>query len=254
MSEDLPAPAHPDMSAVTISRQYGSGGGEVAVRVAARLGWTLIDHQIVAGVAQQLGITHEEARARDERAAGFVGRVLDALLTTAPEVPVAPDALPTNLGALYHEAVCRVLQEAVRTRHVVIVGRGAQALLQQRRDVLHVRIVAPIAQRVAYVTQREGLSPSAARARIQAKEQDRARYLQAHYHRTPDDSQLYDLTVNTGVLSLDGVVEVLLLALERKADRLSVPEAELGPGAGLARYRGEVGELRTGATPETAER
>ncbi|HUZ00274.1 MAG TPA: cytidylate kinase-like family protein [Thermomicrobiaceae bacterium] len=239
MADARPDPAHRDMSAVTISRHYGSGGGEVAARLAARLGWTLIDHQIVAGVAQQLGITHEEARSRDERAAGLVGRVLDALLTTTPEVPVTPDALPTQLGELYHAAVCRVLEEAVRARHVVIVGRGAQALLQSRRDVLHVRVVAPIARRVEYVTQREGLSESAARARIHAREQDRARYLQAHYHRTPDDPLLYDVTVNTGVLGLDGTVDLLLLALERKAARLALPASELGPGAGLDRYRGQ---------------
>ena len=247
MSEAPPPPATGGMTAVTISRQYGSGGGEVAIRLARRLGWTLIDHQIVAGVAQQLGITTEEARARDEHGAGFVGRVLDALLTTAPEVPVTPDELPLNPGALYHEAVCRVIQEALRQRHVVIVGRGAQAELQARRDVLHVRIVAPLAQRIAYVTQREGITSSAARARIQSKEQDRARYLQAHYRRSPDDPLLYDVTVNTGVLSLDSVAELLLLALERKAQQLDVPEELLGPGAGLPRYHGQPGDLRTGA-------
>jgi cytidylate kinase len=106
-----------------------------------------------------------------------------------------------------------------------------------------VRVVAPLPQRVAYVTQREGLSPSAARARIRGKEQDRARYLQAQYHRTPDDPLLYDVVVNTGVLSLDSVVDLLLLALERKARQLTLPESELGPGAGLERYRGQPGNV-----------
>jgi cytidylate kinase len=243
MSGAPSAPAHPNMTAVTISRQYGSGGGEVAVRLAGRLGWTLVDHQIVAGVAQQLGISHEQAREQDERAAGFVGRVLEALLTAAPEVPVTPDALPASPGEIYHEAVTRVIQEAVSTRHVVIVGRGAQALLQARRDVLHVRVVAPLEKRVAYVTQREGLAPAAARARIHDKEQGRVRYLQAHYHRTPDDPLLYDLVVNTGVVSLDGAVDLLLLALERKGQQLALPESELGPGAGLERYGGQPGNV-----------
>ena len=56
----------PEMRAITISRQYGSGGGEVAARLARRLGWQLVDHEIVAQVAHRLGITEEEAQVRDE--------------------------------------------------------------------------------------------------------------------------------------------------------------------------------------------
>ncbi|HET9014467.1 MAG TPA: cytidylate kinase-like family protein [Thermomicrobiaceae bacterium] len=254
MPDPSAVPAHGDMSAVTISRQYGCGGGEIAKRLAGRLSWTLIDHQIVANVAEQLGISPDEARARDEHGASFVSRVLDALLTTTPEVPVTPDSMPSTPGAIYHEAVSRVIEEALRTRHVVIVGRGGQALLQDRRDVLHVRVVAPLAQRVAYVTQREGLSAAEARARIHSREQDRARYLQAHYRRGPDDALLYDLTINTQVISLDGAVDLLLLALEQKASRLGLPESALGPGAGLERYRGEPGNIMPPVAPESANR
>src|SRR5260370_42603602 len=67
----------PAMSAITISRQYGSGGGEIAARLAQRLHWQLIDHEIVAGVAHELGITEEEAAAHDEYAEDFVSSVLN---------------------------------------------------------------------------------------------------------------------------------------------------------------------------------
>ncbi len=55
------------MRAVTISRKYGSGGGEIATRLAQRLGWQLIDHEVVVQVAHELGVSEAEAEAHDER-------------------------------------------------------------------------------------------------------------------------------------------------------------------------------------------
>jgi cytidylate kinase len=52
----------------------------------------------------------------------------------------------------------------------------------------------------------------------------------------PADAHLYDLVANTGVLDLDSVVDLLLLAQERKAVRLAIPAEELGPGVGLQPY------------------
>ena len=59
--------------------------------------------------------------------------------------------------------------------------------------------------------------------------------MQNQFHRKPDDPALYDLVVNTAVLDLDRIVDLVCLALEDKASRLSVPVEELGPAAGLAR-------------------
>src|SRR6266567_1629628 len=197
MDEDRSAVS--SMRAITISREYGSGGGEIATRTATRLGWKLIDHEVVVRVAQELGVT---------------------------------------------EAGRRVIEGAVAAGQVVIVGRGAQVLLAQRRDVLHVRIVAPLDKRIIYVMQREGLDQNAARARVQVKDRDRARYLQVEHNKDSGDPHLYDLVVNTSILDLDSVVDLLSLALESKARRLSTPTGELGPGAGQPRYPGQPGDFR----------
>src|SRR4029079_1798010 len=98
----------------------------------------------------------------------------------------------------YQAALHLVVHNAVNEGTAVIVGRRAQVLLGSRRDVLHARLVAPLEQRVEYVATREGLDTTHARARIDLKDRDRARYLQAHYHRLPSDPHLYDIVVNTG--------------------------------------------------------
>jgi cytidylate kinase len=159
----------PEMRAITISRQYGSGGGEVAAHLAQRRDWQLIDHEIVAQVAHSLGITEEEADVHDERVEGFIVRALSALQAAALVVP-ASVAPVEQAEALYSEALRKVVETAANTGHVVIVGRTGQALLAGYRDVLHVRIVAPLQQRIIYVSQREGLDEAEARSRIQIKD------------------------------------------------------------------------------------
>ena len=231
------------MRAITISRQYGSGGGEVAARLARRLGWQLIDHEIVAQVAHQLGITEEEAGVYDEHVEGFVARALSALQIAMPVLPPSP-ASPAQYELVYTEAVKQVVETAANTGHVVIVGRTGQVFMANRRDVLHVRVVAPLQQRISYVARREGLDEATAQARIQFKDRDRARYIQTQHGRDVNDPMLYDLVINTGVIDLDSAVDLALLALERKARRLSVPTGELGPVAGLERYAAQPADLR----------
>lgn len=224
------------MRAVTLSREYGSGGGEIAARLAKHLGWQLIDHEVVVQVAKRLGISIEEADAQDEHVEGLVSRVLTGLQIIQPLVPVVSPAPMAPFVNNYREAVERVIEGAVAAGQVVIVGRAGQVVLGSRRDVLHARIVASLTMRTEYVMRREGLDEGAARARIQLKDRDRLRYLQTEHGLNAADSHLYDLVINTSILDLDSAVELLTLALERKATRLARTTGELGPVIGLDRY------------------
>lgn len=244
------------MRAITVSREYGSGGGEIAARLARRLGWQLIDHEIVVRVAQELGVQETEAEEQDEVGDSLFSRVLASMRLVQPMTP-APTTEPVWIetdGHTYQEALRRVVLGAVAAGPAVIVGRGSQVLLAQRRDVLHLRMVAALERRIAYVMVREGLDQAAAKARIQLKERDRTRYLEVTQHRTPADAHLYDLVVNTDILELDGVVDLVVLALARKARRLTTPADQLGPGAGMGRYAARPEDIRPpeNITPDTA--
>lgn len=273
------------MRAITISREYGSGGGEIARRLCARLlqypqtdrrmsknfvslptlpdmrnitrsitkmssdfapEWQLIDHEVIVRVANALGVSESEVEEQDEYAQSTVGRILSNLRSVDPAIMVYPldNNLVTNEES-YHNALINVVQAAAQTGHVVIVGRGSQKILADRRDVLHVRIVAPLAARVAYVVQREGLDSEAARDRILQKDRQRERYLNTHYHESSSDASLYDICVNTGIISLDDAVSLICSALAKKAARLNTPEEQLGPGAGSTPYPGMPHDFRS---------
>jgi CMP/dCMP kinase len=227
---------------VTIARMYGSGGGEIARLLAAKLGWHLFDRQVVSSVAQKLGIPEDEASAHDEHADSFVQRIIESMQFCGPIY--APVILSESDNPIvvnekqYHDALQDCLLTVTDIGNVVIVGRGAQMLLASRRDVLRVHIVAPLAQRIEYVKRRENLDTAAAQARIDQKDHDRCRDIKGQYHRDPGDAQLYDLIINTSVLDLQSAVDLICLALERKERRLNASEEELGPQYGLSLYPG----------------
>ncbi len=237
--------------AITIARLYGSGGGEVARRIAERLGWRLVDHEVIVRVARELHITQEEAEERDEHTESFILRALNSMSLMYPSMVenVPPAAAPATREKTYQSALRRIIELAVEEGNAVIVGRGASSLLVKRRDVLRALIVAPLEQRVAYVARREGLDEQSARRRIQLKDNDRRRYVQAMYHLQPEDPNYYDLTINTAVLSLDAAAALVCEGMTLKAERLGVRESELGPVSEMGRYPGEAEDVRAPEQP-----
>ena len=240
------------MRAITVSREYGSGGGEIAARLARKLGWQLIDHAVIEQAASELGVYKTEVEKHDEEyVESTLSRILNRIQHFAPAAFTSaggssifaspPRAAETRA---YQDTMRYIITAAANTGHVVIVGRGGQVLLANKRDVLHIRVVAPLELRVAYVARREGLDLDAARERVQAKDRARTRYMLTQYHSQHEDPHLYDLVIDIAVLDLDSAVDLICLAVERKASRLGVPVEELGPAAGLAPYPGKPADFR----------
>src|SRR6266699_4862682 len=246
------------MRAVTISREYGSGGGEMATRLARKLGWQLIDHAIIEQVARELEVYETEVEKRDEEyvestRSGILSRPqqLSSGFTPSGGVFAFASGSSSAETRAYQETLRHIITAAATTGHVVLVGRGGQVLLGDKRDVLHVRVVAPLALRVAYVVRREGLDLDAARRRVQAKDRARTHYMQTHYRCQHEDPHLYDLVIDTAVLDLDSAVNLICLAVECKTSRLSVPVEQLGPAAGLAPYPGKAADFRVPGQPSS---
>jgi len=195
--------------------------GEIASRLAKRLGWLLVDHGLVERVARELGTSTQEAEEYDEHTEGLVSRILNNMQYLYPAVIASapPEAFLSDEA--YHDTVNSLVRAAAARGHVVIVGRASEVLLAQRRDVLHVRIVAELEQRVAYVMQREERDQAAAQSRIHMKDHDRAKYLEREYHRKVEDAHLYDLVLNTSLLDLESAVDVICHTLQQKARQLA---------------------------------
>ena len=205
------------MPIVTISRQYGSGGSEVAERVAKALGWHLYDNAMVDEVARRLGMSTEEVSAREERVPSLPERIATAMARGVPEVmPTVADLATEPSEERIVEVTKRVIEEAVHAGPAVLVGRGAQCMLAARADALHVFCYAPPDALVSYVITNLGVAPGDARRTVDAKNHEREQYVKRYWKRNWRDLTNYHLCVNTAWLGLDGAAEVIVqLARER---------------------------------------
>ncbi|HEY5440986.1 MAG TPA: cytidylate kinase-like family protein [Gemmatimonadaceae bacterium] len=198
------------MPIVTISRQYASGGSEVAERVARALGWHLYDNAVVDEVAARLGISPAEVSAREERMPSLAERLASAISLAAPEVmPTVGDAaLPPSEERIV-EVTGRVMEEAVQAGPAVIVGRGAQCLLATRSDAIHVFCYAPLDALAAYAVTNLGVKPDEARKNVAEMNARSEEYVKRHWKRDWRDVANYHLCVNTAWLGLDGAAELV---------------------------------------------
>jgi cytidylate kinase len=198
------------MPIVTISRQYGSGGSDVAERVARALGWHLYDNAVVDEVAVRLGISPAEVSAREERMPSLAERLASAISLSAPEMmPTVGDAaLPPSEERIV-EVTGRVMEEAVQAGPAVIVGRGAQCLLATRSDAIHVFCYAPLDALAAYAVTNLGVKPDEARKTVVEMNARSEEYVKRHWKRDWRDVANYHLCVNTAWLGLDGAAELI---------------------------------------------
>lgn len=207
------------MPIVTVSRQYGSGGSEVAERVARALGWQLYDNRVVEQVAARLGVTYAEAAIRDERVSSLMERMTSAMALGVPEaMPIAGDIVAHPSEERMVEMTQRVMEDAVHAGSAVLVGRGAQCMLANRHDALHVYCYSAFADLVNYAIAHLGESPADAARRVREVNHHREEYVKRHFKRDWQDAANYDLCLNTARLGLDGAAELVTqVARERFA-------------------------------------
>ena len=205
------------MPLITVSRQYGSGGSEIAGRVAAALGWQLYDNAVVEEVARRLGMSTADVSARDERVPSLPERIASAMALGVPEVmPTVADLAAQPSEERIVEMTKRVIEEAVQAGPAVLVGRGAQSMLAARADALHVFCYAPTEALESYAITNLGISPAEAHRVVAENNHQREQYVKRHWKRNWRDVANYHLCVNTAWLGLDGAAELIVqVARER---------------------------------------
>jgi cytidylate kinase len=191
------------MPLITVSRMVGAGGAELAARVAATLGWQLVDNELVDSVAQRLGVPVTEVVEREERVPTLAQRLADALALGAPEVLTGrPTTLPPSEERIL-EVTANVIEEAVAAGPTVVVGRGAQWVLGEREDSLHVFCYASRAELAARVATRLSLSLKDAEKYVDESNRQREQYIRSHWNRSWLVHENYHLSLNTGWLGID---------------------------------------------------
>lgn len=193
--------AHVSGPSIAISKLPYSGGDEIGRQLAARLDYGVFGREIIDQIEREQGVQHRLLEGLDERIHGVIERyVIDVV----------------SRGAFSESRYLNHLVRTVRTLAergmVVILGRGATHILSPERT-LRVLVVAPAEVRAERLAKAQGISTKEADVQLAGEDRQRREFLRHHFGVTHDDPLDYDVTLNTGSLSLEVGVAIALEAL-----------------------------------------
>ena len=237
------------MKAITVARQVGSWGDEIGINVAKAIGMRYIDRETITEAAERAGIT-ESSIERMESPAGLLGRLVNAIsgMPTVPSVAsqamrfseihslvatvdervqkltqegFTPTEAARHILAMrfpevrtkkhdYASLIRSVVEEFADTGNVVLAGSGSRMILKDRPDVLHVLIVAPVDTRIKAIMEQEGVSRKVSERRVKENDEARAAFFKNNFNVNWLDTILYDMVINTGRISKDLAVELIV--------------------------------------------
>ncbi|MBM4332670.1 MAG: BON domain-containing protein [Deltaproteobacteria bacterium] len=183
------------MSVITISRQLGSLGTEIAQTVSERLDYEYVDKEKIGEALAAYDLPLSEVEKFDEKKPPFWG------------------SWQTQREKFLH-LLRAVIYDFASKGNVVIVGRGGQVLLKDLPGVLHLRIVAPFEVRIRGIIEQEGGDEKKAAQLLRRSDRDSAGFIRSFFDVDSEDPNLYDLVINTQKLSIDTAVEMILKVMQ----------------------------------------
>jgi cytidylate kinase len=199
--------------ALTIAREYGSGGSLIAREVAARLGWKLLDNALVLEAARLANVDPTLVRQFDEKPDSWLHRVaVRSLYHGALEAVVSPEPSSLFDAALLARLGASIAREAYAQGNCVVVGRGAQCVLQDQADVFHVFVYGPPAEKAARLKAR---FPSIKDfpAAMEAMDRCRAAFVKTYFQAQWNDPHLYHLLISSA-LGIEVAATTIISAMQ----------------------------------------
>lgn len=198
------------MAVVTVSRQTGSDGDEVALRVAEVLGVRLAAREIIEQAACQAGLPQEVLDAKEKESSQ------ESSVSGSDMMGLVRRSQSGRRQQLADSLYLQYVSEAIvqfATEPCVIVGRGSQFILKDRPDAIHVHVYAPEPLRVARLMQAEQVSREVAQRSVRTGDGGRAAFTKRYFNnanwRNPD---YYNLMIDTGRISAETAVEMIVAA------------------------------------------
>ena len=193
---------------ITIEREYGSGGGEIAQLLAKQLGWKLWDQLLTEEIARLAECPKAVVEVREERTDPLYYRLFKSFLRGSYEGSINAHKLKLVDSESILKFTERVVQRAAKTGNSVIVGRGSQQFLKNRQDTLRVFLYAPREDKVRRLLAR-GKSEKEAEQLVDTVDRERVDFIQKYFHVEWPDRPIYHTMINTAIGD-EGVVHMIL--------------------------------------------
>src|ERR1700740_2571761 len=183
---------------ITVEREYGSGGGEIAKLLAERLGWKLWDHLLTEEIARLAQCPQAVVERREEKNDPLYYRLFKSFLRGSYEGSINAYKLNLVDSESILKITERVVQHVAKTGNCVIVGRGSQLFLRSRRDTLRVFLYAPREDKVRRLLAR-GKSEKEAQQLVDSVDHERSDFIQKYFHVEWPDRAIYHTMINTAI-------------------------------------------------------
>lgn len=189
---------------ITISREAGVGGSEIAQRVGEKLGWEVLDKALVERAAQRFHVSESTVELVDETTVNWAHDILGVWLD--------PKLIPHEKYVVF---LTRVVLAAARRGQVVVVGRGASFLLP-RDQGFAVRIIASEKYRLHHLIETHGYTESQARQHLAELERGRREFVQRFFRHDIADPHWYDVVLSVDRLGTEGAADEIVALYQRR--------------------------------------
>jgi cytidylate kinase len=197
---------------ITVSRQFGAGGEVLAGILARELDFLLVNREIITE--------------------GLAGLGLPAQLTRFDSKSATPDEQEKK-RRFYLTALHDYIMELAKGQSIVLLGRGGQFLFRDHPGAFHIRVQAPLEQRIQWVQEIFHLDAKSASRMVQERDRSKKRYTRQVFNHSWTDIDLFDLVINTGKVTVQGAARVALQAISlNNEDSVVRPKADVPASGG----------------------
>jgi len=196
------------INVITIDREYGSGAGNIAEKLAKKLEWKLWDQLLTTEIARIMDCECRAVEEREERRDALHYRLFKAFMRGSFEGTLNAQRMKIADADCIREAAEKIVLEAGREGNCVIVGRGSAYYLRSNPCAFHVFVYAPLEDKVQRL-RKLGKSEEEAYLLAQTVDEDRAAYIKQYFEVEWPDRHLYNLMVNSS-MGEEVVVEMIL--------------------------------------------
>ncbi|HEV3421350.1 MAG TPA: cytidylate kinase-like family protein [Candidatus Acidoferrum sp.] len=205
---------------ITIEREYGCGGGEIAEQLAKQLDWKLWDHLLTEEIARLANCPKSVVEVREERTDPLYYRLFKSFLHGSYEGSLNAHKLNLVDSETILQLTERVVQHAAKNGNAVIVGRGSQRFLGDRQDTLRVFLYAPREDKVRRLLAR-GKNEEEAQVLVDSVDRERADFIRKYFHAEWPEHAVYHTLINTAIG--DQCVVQMILSLMKSLNACAIP-------------------------------
>ena len=200
---------------ITINRQFGTNGRQIANKLAANLGVMIVDRQILSGMAEKLNMQEEEFQKMERKKPSFWERV-SYFYRNSPAMISTPsvDLMGMTTTQLYKEQV-DIMRSIAEEESCVVVGRLGFEVFKEHPNHISIFLFSDLGDRILKVTEMYGISRAEAAKQIKQVDDAREEFTREFTGKERNDATNYDIAINVSTWGEQGTLDLIMSLIEK---------------------------------------